>query len=197
MVPCRHCDEELMRRIVGHDAHAMVELRDRFYSVLMATAVRLLRDRSDAEDVVQDVLTRVWIHAHTYDHVQGSLSTWLIQITRHRAIDIIRQHNGRREHKDHAPLRSSEINAESRMAAVRDAEVLRSALALLPDTQRALLEQAYFHGSSHSELARSFRIPLGTVKTRIRMGLAALKRGYTRGRLVSTRGPAWRLEVRR
>jgi len=192
---CRDSDEELMRRIVRRDGDAMNEFRDRYYRVVIATGVRMLRDRSDAEDVAQDVLTRVWVHAHAYEHTQGSLVTWLSQITRNRAIDLMRQNSAWRQRHVHATDRCSDIDVESLMTTNRDAEVLRSALASLPDSQRVLLEHAYYRGSSHSELARSFGLPLGTVKTRIRTGLAALKRGFARRRLFTQKGPAWRSAV--
>lgn len=175
-------DLALLDRIARRDASAVGELYDRHSRVLFSLIARIIRDDGEAEDVLQDVLLRVWDKAESYDPMLGSPIAWLVRIARNRAIDKVRARASRPasqatddalpwipsdEDQTPGPERSA-AQAEERRAIVR-------ALEQLPAEQRQLIEAAFFGGYTHSELAARFNVPLGTVKTRIRTGMMTLK----------------------
>jgi len=179
-------DLALVQRIIARDERAIAELYDRHSRLVFSVVRRIVANQSDAEDVLQETFVRVWTRADTYDAALGAPATWLARIARNRAVDRIR---ARRTRADvDAPLPDTRESGEIRMAVaavsdrpdVRSEEVavattLRGAVARLPETQRVLIEAAYFDGYTHQELATKFGVPLGTVKTRIRAGLTALR----------------------
>lgn len=182
MAPADHApDLILLDRIARRDAAAVGELYDRHARVLFSLICRILRDRGDAEDVLQDVLLRVWEKADSYDPTLGSPLAWLVRIARNRAIDRLRARDARPapgpddaltgiivdERRAPGPERSAVLEEERQ-------SVLR-ALQRLSSDQRALIEAAFFDGYTHSELAERFGLPLGTVKTRIRSGMLELR----------------------
>jgi RNA polymerase sigma-70 factor (ECF subfamily) len=148
--------------------------------------MRILRNQPDAEEVLQETFVRVWSRADTYDALLGSPAAWLIRIARNRAIDLLRARRSRAktaleravQSGDDAP-RSVEPVAretpETMLEGHTTAAIVRTALASLAPAQRELIEAAYFEGYTHAELAGRFGVPLGTVKTRIRMGLATIR----------------------
>jgi RNA polymerase sigma-70 factor (ECF subfamily) len=179
-------DVALLQRIIARDERAIAELYDRHSRLVFSVVRRIIGSQSDAEDVLQETFVRVWSRADTYDAALGSPATWLTRIARNRAVDRIRARQTR-AHVD-APLPDTSESGEIRMAVaavsdrpdVRTEEVavattLRDAVARLPENQRVLIEAAYFDGYTHQEMATRFAVPLGTVKTRIRAGLAALR----------------------
>lgn len=179
-------DLALLQRIIARDERAVGELYDRHSRLVFSVVRRILRSQSDAEDVLQETFVRVWTRADTYDASLGSPSTWLTRIARNRAVDRLRAQRARagvdgRPPDDHG---SGEIQIavaavsdrpDARSADLALATALRGAVARLPENQRVLIEAAYFDGYTHHELAAKFGLPLGTVKTRIRAGLAALR----------------------
>jgi RNA polymerase sigma-70 factor (ECF subfamily) len=179
-------DLALLRRIIARDERAVAELYDRHSRLVFSVIRRIVGSQSDAEDVLQETFVRVWSRADTYDAALGSPVTWLTRIARNRAVDRIRTRQTRADVD--APLPDTRESGEIRMAvaAVSDrpdvrteemavATTLRGAVAQLPETQRVLIEAAYFEGYTHQELATRFGVPLGTIKTRIRTGLTALR----------------------
>jgi RNA polymerase sigma-70 factor, ECF subfamily len=169
-------DLQLIQRLADHDATAIEELYDRHASLLFALILRIVGDRSEAEDVLQDVLLRVWQRADTYDRLFGVPRAWLVRIARNRAIDALRAK--RRDPADvleaaEQPSLSSPAD-ESTMAS-EERSAVAGALAALDPAQRQLIESAFFQGYSQSELATRFNLPLGTVKTRIRRGMTVLR----------------------
>jgi RNA polymerase sigma-70 factor (ECF subfamily) len=148
--------------------------------------IRILGSPSDAEEVLQETFVRVWSRADTYDALLGSPAAWLTRIARNRAIDRLRARRVRGNvaiepaaHAADDARRSGEPvtreTPETLLEGRATAGAVRTALATLTPAQRALIEAAFFEGYTHSELATRFGVPLGTVKTRIRTGLAAMR----------------------
>jgi RNA polymerase sigma-70 factor (ECF subfamily) len=143
----------------------------------MAIAFRVLRDRAEAEDIVQETLLEVWVRAGQYESERGGASAWIATIARSRAID--RLHANRRlarimegtlkEPTDPVPPTAFESAAQR-----RDRERVLGALSSLPSKQRQVMELVYFEGRTHTEIAAYTREPLGTVKTRVRLAMAKL-----------------------
>jgi RNA polymerase sigma-70 factor (ECF subfamily) len=179
-------DLGLLRRIAARDEAALAALYDRHSRLAFSVIVRVLGSRSEAEDVLQETFVRVWSRADTYDALRGSPATWLTRIARNRAIDRLRAHRVR----GHVSVEASPnvVGAASRpvepvtretpetvLEGRTTAGAVRTALATLTPAQRTLIEAAFFEGCTHAELATRFDMPLGTVKTRIRTGLATMR----------------------
>ena len=171
----RLADIALLERVAARDQHALAELYDRHSRLLFGLIVRIVRDRAEAEEVLQEVFLAVWTKAATYSATLGSPVGWLVRLARNRAIDHFR--TGRVLARTLESVETPPIGDNPEEAASRNQERsrVRSALDTLPDEQRALIEQAYFRGMTHSELAEAFALPLGTVKTRVRAGMQALR----------------------
>ena len=179
-------DLALLQRIVARDESAVAEHYDRHSRLVFSVIWRILRSQPDAEDVLQETFVRVWTRAETYDASLGSPTTWLTRIAHNRALDRLRALRARASVDGPAPERSESGDIRGAVAAVSDRPdvrtedaavitALRGALARLPESQRVLIEAAYFDGYTHQELAEKLGLPLGTVKTRIRAGLMALR----------------------
>jgi len=168
-------DIALLDRIVARDEQAVAELYDRHHRLLFGLILRILRDRSEAEEVLQEVFVLVWTRAETYNVALGSPAAWLVRIARNRGIDRLRANNVRARAVEAAPLPVAAESPETRAALSEQQRAVACALESLPQDQRVLIEQAYFLGLTQSELAERFKLPLGTVKTRIRTGMIALR----------------------
>ena len=171
-------DQALLERVAGKDSQALADLYDRYAPVALALAGRILGDRSEAEDVLQVVFTKVWTDAARYDPSKGSPTSWLLSWVRNGAIDRLR----RREALQRATANSAGLAAASRDDAhghdepsAEERERLKSAVAALPADQRQVIELAYFEGLSQTQIAQRLGEPLGTVKTRVRLGMAKLR----------------------
>lgn len=177
-------DRELIAAMAQRDERAAAELYERFAPMLMAVAFRITRSTADSEEIVLDTLDQAWRQADRFEDSRGSVSTWLAMMARSRAFDVIRRQNRHARHD--ASVTDREFNeiadtSESAMAmseigeaAERRAHVAR-ALAALPAPQREAVELAFYDGLSHTEVAERLREPLGTVKTRIRLGMLKLR----------------------
>lgn len=179
-------DLDLFRRIAARDESALADLYDRHSRHAYGVIMRILRGASDAEDVLQDTFVRVWTRAETYDARLGSPAAWIIRIARNRAIDRLRAKRVRGDVAvEPAAGPGGELmealepktheTPEMLLQGRRTAGAVRVALSALPAPQRALIEAAFFEGFTHQELSTRFGLPLGTVKTRIRAGLLALR----------------------
>jgi RNA polymerase sigma-70 factor (ECF subfamily) len=168
-------DIALLDRIVARDEQAVAELYDRHHRLLFGLILRILRDRSEAEEILQEVFVLVWTRAETYNVALGSPAAWLVRIARNRGIDRLRANNVRARAVEAAPLPVAAESPETRAALSEQQRAVACALESLPQDQRVLIEQAYFLGLTQSELAERFKLPLGTVKTRIRTGMIALR----------------------
>lgn len=169
-------DIALLDRIVARDERAVAELYDKHSRLLFGLILRILRDRSEAEEVLQEVFLQVWTRAETYNVALGSPAGWLVRIARNRAIDRLRANTVRLRAVGEAPAETTNtISPETNAAQGEQQRAVARALDTLPPEQRVLIEQAYFLGLTQSELAERFKLPLGTVKTRIRSGMLALR----------------------
>ena len=172
-------DRALLVRIEQRDSDALAELYDRYSSRLMGLATRIVTDPSEAEEVLQDVFLYVWRSAASYDATRGPVLAWLLVLTRSRAIDRVRARRpairaGMRPLQDVSEPHSSE-DVEASSATREWEELCRAAIAELPPDQHRALELAYFEGLTHQEIAQRTSSPLGTVKTRVRLGLMKLR----------------------
>jgi RNA polymerase sigma-70 factor, ECF subfamily len=168
-------DIALLNRVVARDQSALGELYDRHSRLLFGLIVRILKDRGEAEEVLQDVFVQAWARAETFNIQLGSPAGWLIAIARNRAIDRLRANAVRVRAVDAVSIGPPVETPEARASLSEQQRDIQRALDMLPSEQRELIEQAYFKGSTQSELAAQFNLPLGTVKTRIRTGLLALR----------------------
>ena len=176
-------DLSLLQRIAARDTVALAELYDRHSRLLFGLILRIVRDRGEAEEILQEAFVRVWTRAEIYDARVGGPLPWIVRLARNFAIDRLRARRTRAAIDMPAPdwhvaeaVPASDI--QSPEAIVLDAErreALTDALAGLPAELRQLIEAAFFEGYTHSELARRFGLPLGTVKTRIRTGMIAMR----------------------
>ncbi len=175
-------DLNLLQRIAARDTGALAELYDRHSRLLFGLLLRIVRDRGEAEDVLQEAFVRVWSQAGKYDARMGRPLPWMVRVARNCAIDRLRVRKVRAAVDAPSGPAIVEFAAATGIQnpeeAVIDAErrgVVTGALSGLPPEQRQLIEAAFFEGYTHSELAQRFELPLGTVKTRIRAGLIAMR----------------------
>ena len=178
-------DLSVLQRIAARDTAALAELYDRHSRLLFGLILRIVRDRGEAEDILQEAFMRVWTRAETYDAQMGGPLPWIVRVARNCAIDRLRARRVRAV--VHAPaIDFSEVETAAPATSIQTPEAtvliaeqrrtLTGALAGLPAEQRHLIEAAFFEGYTHSELAQRFELPLGTVKTRIRAGMSAMRK---------------------
>ena len=180
-------DESCLRRIASGDQAAAARLYDRHARPLYSLILRILANETEAEDVLQDVFAQAFRQAARYDSRRGAVAAWLLTIARSRAIDRLRVRRTRVEARtgdtqalDEMP--DAQPDAASSMLDEERSRLVRQALGELPMLQRMAIELAYYEGLSHSEIAERLEQPLGTVKTRIRLGLLKLRDVLTEGR---------------
>jgi RNA polymerase sigma-70 factor (ECF subfamily) len=173
-------DRLIVRRMAGGDHLALGELYDRHARLLYSLALRIVRERSDAEDVLQETFSQVWRQANRFEASRGTVVGWLVTVTRSRALDRLRQRRTQREGAadfdrvaDSLPDQSRALDLQ--LVTAEQANRVRQALAALPDELRIPLELAYYEGLSQSEIAERLRTPLGTIKTRMRQTLLRLR----------------------
>lgn len=155
---------------------AFAELFDFYAPRIKSYMLRLGASDSEAEELAQDVLVTVWQKAGLYDRKQASVSTWMFRIARNRRIDVQRRQRRPELTADDPMLRPPEVEQPDATLARGQMEVLvRSQLVKLPADQLLLLQAAFYDGLSHSEIARAFNLPLGTVKSRIRLAFLRLR----------------------
>jgi RNA polymerase sigma-70 factor (ECF subfamily) len=172
-------DRAVLARIANGELQALDELYERYKTMAYSIAYRITNDASLAEDVVQDAFLGAWRNAGRYIQGRGSVKTWLLSIVHHRAIDAVRRRRPTTplpEREDVPPAALMLPDVWSEVAADLDAEAVRGALAVLSDVQREAIELAYFGGLTQQEIAARTDTPLGTVKSRMRLGLLAMRR---------------------
>ncbi len=179
-------DEALMAAIVAQDPFAFAALYDRYADLVYATTLRVLADAQLAEDATQDVFVRLWRRPHTFIAERGRFISWLMSVSRNRAVDELRS-RGRRRRREGPGLEAPDEQASllipderedpQHSVEVREEQVLvRRALRDLPAEQRLALEMAYFGGLTQLEISVTLCEPLGTIKTRVRLGMQKLRR---------------------
>lgn len=175
-------DQELAARLQRGDVQAVEGLFNRFGGLAYGLAYRMLSDAAAAEDVVQEAFLLVWRNARTFDASRGSLRSWLLTIVRHKAVDRLRRARARPQSSLETVDRPV-VGPDLWQAVSSDLtrEDVRQAFAELPEAQRQTIELAYFGGYTHTEIAERMKVPLGTVKGRMRIGLEKM-RSFLQGR---------------
>ena len=171
---------QLLQRIAAQDRQALAELYDQLGELLFSTALRILGDAHDAEEVIQDVFVQIWEKATTFDAALGSPVHWSLSITRNRSIDRLRARQRRfrllnelEEANPPGPQLQPTLNQTA--FGGDEIAVVRSAVSSLPLEQRQAIEMAFFGGMTHPEIAGTLNQPLGTIKARIRRGMLKLR----------------------
>ncbi|MEW5977271.1 MAG: sigma-70 family RNA polymerase sigma factor [Acidobacteriota bacterium] len=169
----------MIDRVGRRDKTAFGELYDRYSQLVLNVAWRILKERQEAEDTLQEVFLKVWNDAASYDPNRGTVASWLVTISRSRAIDKLRSrrsrtqpertlHEGYNSNRDQTVVAKQEESIQNRL-------LVSAAIMALTSEQRVVIDLAYYEGMSQSEIAEALKEPLGTVKTRIRNGLMKLK----------------------
>ena len=179
----RHAvDALLLKRVAAGDRVAFSELYDRFSKPLYSTAVRILTDTAEAQDVVHDAFVALWDKASTYEASRGTAFSWALTLTRNRAIDRLRSRRRRAELLENsAPSdlgldeNSSGPSADESADTSDQSAAVRAAVETLPSDQQSALKLAFFGGLTQEEIAARLSTPLGTIKARIRRGLLKLR----------------------
>lgn len=174
-------DVRLVARIAAGESRALAALYDRYGSLMLGVALKILPDRQNAEDVVHDVFMEAWRSASDYDSSRGTVRSWLLIRLRSRALD--------RKRSSYFSKRSS-LDDQTEKASVEeedpilgpDRQAVRSALSALPHEQRQVIELGYFEGLSSAEIASEVGIPIGTVKSRVAAALSRLRVAMGGGR---------------
>ena len=179
-------DEALLQRLSYRDLEAFRSLYDRYGDLVYSAVLRIVRDVHIAQDMVQEVFLRIWRRPGSYVAERGRFSTWLISVARNRAVDEVRARSRRYRHETASPeeqereLPSSDDNDPALTAELADQrQLIIKALVELPLEQRRVIELAYFGGLTQQEIAQQLSQPLGTVKTRIRLGMQKLRTALT------------------
>ena len=176
-------DAELLARVAGRDAGAFAAFYDRHAARVFGLVLQLLRNRPDAEDVLQETFLQVWTAAGRYDPGRGCGGVWVLMLARSRALDRLR----RRQREVLPPVPPTDGPDPAHLPELRDeAARLDAALGNLPPEQREPIALAFYRGMTHDQIARHLAVPLGTVKTRIRIGLGRLRDRFTRPSGVGT-----------
>ncbi|HKQ71431.1 MAG TPA: sigma-70 family RNA polymerase sigma factor [Polyangiaceae bacterium] len=177
LLGARDEDEKLLRRIAAGDPRALETFYGQVSGRCMAVALRLLKDRGEAEDVVQETFLDVWKRARQFEPGRGGAAAWVITMTRNRAIDRLRAKGTSARAAEGARAEPIDDTAPAPLELTeqrRDRERVLAALGALPAEQRRVIELAYFEGLTQSEIAQNIDEPLGTIKTRVRLAMAKL-----------------------
>ncbi len=172
-------ENELIERIAGKDEKALSELYDRYAKLLYSVILAIVKDQKEAEELLQEVFITVWNKSSLFSLKKGNAYSWLVAITRNIAIDRIRS----KKFKDHRslmegielPLENIDTSPLDAMIIVERSLIVNEALSKIPHEQKETIMLTYFEGYSQKEIAELLGIPLGTVKTRIRMGMQKLQ----------------------
>ena len=166
----------LLGRVQRGDEAAMAALYDRYSRVVYSVALRVLRDPSAAEDVLQEIFMQVWRTPESFVSARGSLAGWLTVVSRNRSIDLLRRRKPTEQVEDVSLPTPGNLSEEGERNVMM--ERARGVIAKLPPEQRKTLEMAFFDGLTHTEIAEMTGDPLGTVKTRIRSALLVLRKAF-------------------
>jgi RNA polymerase sigma-70 factor (ECF subfamily) len=174
--PKQQDDVTLIARLRAGDEQAMADLYDRYSAIVYGVALRVLGDTTAAEDVLQEVFLQLWRRPQAFKAERGSLAPWLAVIARNRAIDVLRR-RPLEDDIDELPI-STGVSLEDAAGRRLVVEKVRNVMTGLPEEQRRALEMAFFEGMTHTEIAAKTGEPLGTVKTRIRAALLAVRKAF-------------------
>jgi len=167
-------DGEIIGLLRGGDREGFVRLYDQYAGLIYGVAMRVLRNAVAAQDVLQDVFLQLWRNPQAFDPERGKLGPWLAVIARHKAVDSLRKQKFEVDTPEEQ--KPQPVSREASAERYADGERAKRLMAQLPADQRQVLELAYLDGMTHSEIASHLGQPLGTVKSRIRMGLLTLRK---------------------
>lgn len=174
-------DQQLLQRICGQEKDALNALYTRYASPVYSLAMNMLKQPPLAEEVTQDVFLNIWLKAASFRPDRGQPRSWIMSVAHHRIIDVIRARRRAVVMTDPADyemleaLPARDASVETQVTQNLERERIRQALDTLPESQRQVVEMAYFQGYSQSEMAELLGQPLGTVKTRVRLALQKLR----------------------
>jgi len=169
-------DAPLLARVQRGDEQAMAALFDRYSKIVYSVALRVLRDAASAEDVLQEIFMQIWRQPESFIATRGSLGGWLAVVARNRSIDTLRRKKPTEQVEEVYLASPTDLADESERNLMM--ERAKAVIVTLPAEQRKTLEMAFFDGLTHSEIAEMTGDPLGTVKTRIRSALTALRKAF-------------------
>jgi len=175
-------DIQLIRLIAQSRQDAITELFERYKRLVFSVAFAIVGDQAVAEEITLDVFVQVWQKADSYRPELAKVSTWIMAITRNHAIDLLRWQRSRPESNsvqwEDRIIQNGPIihNLEEQIESTLKEERVRKAVAQLPEDQREALALAYFKGYTQSQISESLKQPLGTIKTRIRLGMQKLRK---------------------
>lgn len=165
----------LLARVARQDKAAFTQLYEHFAPRIKAWVLRMGAPAGKAEDIVQDVMLQLWRRAGQFDPAKADAGTWIFSITRNRFIDVVRQEKRPEVALDDPVLVSADPSPEQAATAGEQAERVAAALAQLPAAQRAIIRQSYFSDLTQQEIAAQDGVPLGTVKSRLRLAFGRLR----------------------
>ena len=169
---------QLIARMASRDSKAMSELYDLYSGLLYSVVFKITRVQSEAEEVLQDVFVSAWDNAHKFDPKKAKVFTWLMTIARNKAIDRVRSKAYKVQQASSGDefdkIESATISPLNSQLAKDNASVIKEALNGLPEDQKKVIQLSYYEGQSQSQVAETLGIPLGTVKTRMRLGMMKL-----------------------
>lgn len=172
-------DETLVRLVAAQDVRALEALYARYSRPIFSLALKILGDRELVEEVVQEVFLRLWTRAQGFDPQRGKLLSWLLTITHHRAVDELRRRRGQAEvaglRDQQAAAEVADTDPSSSLDHVVERDAVQHALNQLPESQRKPIEMAYYGAMTQVEIALALHEPLGTIKTRMRLGMQKLR----------------------
>lgn len=175
-------EAELMKRIKAKDEQALAELYDLYNHLLYGMIISIVKKREEAEDVLQEVFIKVWEKASTFNDDRGNVYSWLVTLTRNKAIDRIRSKDYKTQKKATQDVDAPEFFLEGNKFDPLEttifsdrSELVKKALGEIPESQSEVLKIAYYRGLTQREISDQLDIPLGTVKTRMREGMIKLK----------------------
>lgn len=187
-------EQALLERLLARDQTALSALYDRYSGVVYALAFRITSSTVEAEDVVVDTFWQIWQQADRYDRTRGQLGAWIFTIARSRALDRLRAmrrspltEQDLRAEAEAAQHAAANDSPEQRLWLTEQSAFVRAALAELTPVQRQAIEMAYYQGLTHTEIAERLGEPLGTIKTRIRLGLMKMREHLSK-QLINAQG---------
>lgn len=171
-----------MMALAAGDSSAMETLYERYSRPVYSFAYRMMSDKDLAEDLTQEVFLRAWRRSSRFSDSRGTLISWLLSITHNMAIDEIRKRQRRPQKAESqepellmGTLRDTDEPVETQAVATMNGHLIRESLAEIPDNQRIVLEMGYFQGLTQREISDQLNVPLGTIKTRMRLALRKLQ----------------------
>jgi RNA polymerase sigma-70 factor (ECF subfamily) len=173
---------KLLRQIKAKDEEALGELYDLYNRLLFGMILSIVKNREEAEDVLQEVFVKIWDKSYTFNEERGNVYSWIVTLTRNKAIDRIRSKGYKTQQKATQDVNAPQFKLEGNTFDPLEttifsdrAELVRKALTEIPENQSKVLKIAYYRGMTQTEISDHLDIPLGTVKTRMRQGMIKLK----------------------